>query len=295
MLAFLYALVTGPIYGLVAMLRGFLWVLGLIFCLLLFFEVPPSQWPVYILLAIAFLILQFLMTFAIAREALEASGGGWTIHRDVSWLKAAGKFFGASLLGLLWLIFVIVATVFGLYLVGYRAPENVEAWITVWATQKALAPDEPVEGYELLEFGITWGPYVFQWPLAVFTTTYVAASAGNGLLTRNGWTIGYGTMRMLAAAILYTWLAVELDLLIKEVSKDWDAPLAVSVGSASALVISWAFLMGCAAQIYRMRREREEGPSEEELRAFDDGFKTQRETDARSLRKAWMSDGDDDY
>ena len=255
MLAFLRALATGPVYGLMALLRSWLWIVAVLggFALLAEVENIATQVAVLVLL----FVFQFLLSFSLSREALVSAGGDWAIHKDINWKRAAFKYFGAYLLALLWIVLVIAAVVFAIVISGAILSEETQRELMAWADAKRSYPNTPVPEYEQFERLLQIVPFVLTLPLAVFHTTFIAAAAGNGLLSRNGWTIGFGTLRMLVATVLYGWLNWELFGELDLTGLIGDSPVGYGVAQNAPWVLIWAMQMGCAAQIYMRRLDRE--------------------------------------
>lgn len=285
MLAFLYALVTAPYFGLMALIRSWIWILAVMGAFAMMGEVGNPY--VLILLFVVVAGLSVVLGFSIAREALVSAEGEWAIHADVPWMSAMWKYVGASLLAFLWIIVCIaVLLLVGIYLARFL-PEDTLAQIPAYLLAKAEDPYAPVPGFEAWDAALMVGVFALGVPAAVFTTTYVAAGAGNGLLSRNGWTIGRGTLRMAIAAVIFGWLSWHACLWLISVAVGWAPEVALGTIYIGSFALNWAMLMGCAAQVYLRRLEWDlTRESKQAEHAFDDGV---RQSSARDLRTAWMS------
>lgn len=286
MLAFIYALITGPWYGLIALLRSWMWILAVMGAFAMIAEI--EQPIVAIFLLILAMVFMVLLGFSIARESINAVHGEWAIHADVPWMSAMWKYIGASLLAGLWTLLVVgIAFVIAALLVRDVSPDMARE-IPYYLMEKAQNPYGTVPGYEIWDRIFLIAIFALGIPAAVFTTTYVAAAAGNGVLSRYGWVIGRGTLRMTIAAAIYGWLSWHLYMLLLPITFSWAFEIAAAVLLIASWGLNWAMLMGCAAQIYLRRLEWDLG---HDARAAEAAFAPgEREFSARAIREAWMSD-----
>lgn len=294
MLAYLRALLTGPLYGLLALLRSWIWILAVMAGFALLGELTGENWGdliVAIFLLLLILVFQILLSYSIARESLVAIDAEWAIQREVSWGGAAWRFLGAALLSAVWLAFVIAVCYFVARFAGWlELPDDIRAEIAAWAQAKAANPGAPVPGYEHVERVFLLLSFTLTAVISVFTTTFVAAAAGNGLLSRNGWVIGHATLRMTLAALIYGWFSWLLLALVTRavIAWEWNVGIALATVQIASWAVQWAMLMGCAAQVYVQRLNRDIAAAETETaQVFSDEA---RENTARAIRAAWMED-----
>ncbi len=292
---FIYAVITGPYFGLMALLRSWIWILAVMgaFALTAGLEATLGGLIVFICLMLVALVFLIMLSYSVARESLIAIRADWAIHPDVAWMSAFWKFFGANLLYIVWVIVVGIVLIaimgaVGGALLGYELPPNFQQDLTNWLMIKASDPYATVEGSEYLDAFFFAGLFAFNVIGAVFGTTFVAAAAGNGVLSRNGWTLGHATLRVALAAMLYGWLSWHITTFVTPYVMQLPPEIAVAVMAIISWGLNWSMLMGCASQLYVRRLQWDLSREQREEAAIFEH--EDREGDARALRQAWMSD-----